>query len=384
MHSDIKIFLDHFQSSVDNNTFQKLTLSKPGSKSGELKNVYARLVEIKGALQLSFTHRYESRDEVKNYPVKDSLSKLEEWLGNDFLQAHLYSTEADYTLLFNKKRKPRLLTSKASSTAATSRSHDKTKKRMIASNQNTYLYKLGICSRDGQVLKSGQRKFRQINRYIEILDSLIKDTFEKKEISVLDVGCGKGYLTFALYDYLQSQLNKQPKITGIELRQELVDLTNKIARESSFDQLQYLAQDINDFQTQSLDILIALHACDIATDIAIAKGIKAKAQLIVVAPCCHKQIRKEIHCASELAPILQHGILEERQAEIITDGIRALLMEAHGYTTKVFEFISTEHTSKNLMIVGTKGKKNADVLEKIEAIKKAYGIKSHYLETLLA
>jgi hypothetical protein len=130
-------------------------------------------------------------------------------------------------------------------------------------------------------------------------------------------------------------------------------------------------------------MLIALHACDIATDIAIAKGIMADASIIVVAPCCHKQVRKQMNCTTEMQAILQHGIMEERQAELITDGIRALLLEANGYKTKVFEFISTEHTSKNLMITALKAKPNPDALAKIAAIKQQFGVEYHYLEKLL-
>ena len=130
-------------------------------------------------------------------------------------------------------------------------------------------------------------------------------------------------------------------------------------------------------------MLIALHACDIATDIAIAKGIQSDASIIIVAPCCHKQIRKEMNCSTSMQSILRHGILLERQAELVTDGIRALLLEANGYSTKVFEFISTEHTPKNVMIVATRGKINEDALGKIKSIKKEFGIGEHYLERLL-
>ena len=150
-----------------------------------------------------------------------------------------------------------------------------------------------------------------------------------------------------------------------------------------FDNLKFVAQDINEFKTDRLDMLIALHACDIATDVAIAKGIKADAKVVIVAPCCHKQIRKALAVKNEMQPILKYGILEERQAELLTDGIRALLMESKGYKTKVFEFISTEHTTKNVMIVGVQSKVKSDALQQVEAIKKHYGIGYHHLEKLL-
>ncbi|MFT5166114.1 MAG: SAM-dependent methyltransferase [Saprospiraceae bacterium] len=380
---EIETFIGEVRKSIASDTFVKLTLSKMAGGEEGLINVYIRKIELKGENQLSFTLHYQTRDEVKNHPIEEGLGIIRLWLGVTILNANLLTSEADYNLVFNKKRKARLLTKKASLKTVPSTTHDRSKARQITPEGNVYLRALGITSAEGKVMKEGQRKFKQINKYIEILSGLIKDNFEKEQLNILDVGSGKGYLTFALYDFLKNSLHKKPQIAGIELRQPLVDFTNQLAAETGFDQLQFIAKDINDFEVKDLDILIALHACDIATDIAIAKGIQSNAKLIVVAPCCHKQIRKEMNCSSELAPILKHGILEERQAELITDGIRALLLEAHGYKTKVFEFISTEHTSKNLMIVGTKAKADTGAYKKIEDIKKSFGIEEHYLEGLL-
>jgi len=328
--------------------------------------------------------RYETKDQVKNYKIEEALAIISLWLGETILHAQLMTITGDHVLVFNKRRKARLLNSKPTFTTLPPLTHDHQKAREIESAENVYLQALGISSSNGHVLKEGQRKYKQINKYIEILNNFIKDTFHKKEIKVLDVGSGKGYLTFALYDFLKNNLGKTPQIAGIELRQHLVDFTNDLAKKCGFTNLGFFAKDINDYEVSDLDILIALHACDIATDIAIAKGIQSNAALIVVAPCCHKQIRKEMKAQATWNPILKHGILEERQAELITDGIRALLMEAHGYKTKVFEFISTEHTAKNLMIVGQKTDVlNKEALEQIASIKKTFGIDSHYLETLL-
>jgi hypothetical protein len=198
------------------------------------------------------------------------------------------------------------------------------------------------------------------------------------------MGSGKGYLTFALYDYLNQQLQLDTQITGIELRPPLVQATNELARRIDYQQLHFEAMDIMDYPADQIDMLIALHACDIATDIAIAKGIQSQAEIIVVAPCCHKQVRKSMNPAGIMGDMLKHGILLERQAELLTDTIRSLLMEAHGYQTKVFEFISTEHTPKNMMIVGMKGKPNMEAMETVNALKKQFGVSSHYLETLLS
>jgi len=382
--SDIRQqFLDRLRDSIRRETFGKLTLSKPGGMDKNLRNVYARLIDIKGEPTLSFTLRYPTKDVTKNYPVAEGIGIIALWLGNDFLNGDLFTTEADIFIQYNKKRKPRMFTKPPSNLAMISKSHDKEKQRLIQTEGNPYLRAMGITGADEQVLAAGQRKFRQINKYIEIIDALLQQKSLPADPHIVDMGSGKGYLTFALYDHLRNNLHREPKITGIELRQNLVDFCNELAEETGFDGLEFVAQDINAYQSPRIDMLIALHACDIATDLAIAKGIKAGAEIIVVAPCCHKQVRKQMHTTNAMQSVLQHGILEERQAELLTDGIRALLLEAHGYRTKVFEFISTEHTSKNLMITGIKSDPNPAALAQVAAIKAQFGIGYHYLEKLL-
>lgn len=376
-------FVRRLQQSIESGSFIKLTLSKPGGKDKDLRNVYARLIELKGEQALSFTLRYATRDEVKNHPVPEALAMVGLWLGADFLNGDLFTPEEDVSIQFSKKRKPRLFFRPPSLQAQPSKTHDRQKQYLIEPAGNPYLQPMGITGAQGKVLAAGQAKYRQINKYIEIIDNLLRQHPLPEKPHIVDMGSGKGYLTFALYDHLANNLGLQPTITGIELRQKLVDFCNELAKESGYDGLSFLAQDINDFQPERIDLLIALHACDVATDIAIAKGIRSGAGIIIVAPCCHKQVRKQMNCRTDMQAILRHGILEERQAELITDGIRSLLMEAHGYQTRVFEFISTEHTAKNLMIVGTKGKKNEEALTQVEAIKKTYGIGFHYLEGLL-
>lgn len=377
-------FLHKLQNSLKTGTFVKLTLSKPPNKNNQLKNIYARLVEIKGEAMLSFTLRYATKDVTKNHPIVEAIAIIGSWLGCDFLNGDLYTTKEDIFIQYNKKRQPRIFTKPPSHQSVQPIEHNKQKKRLIeAHKDNLYLREMGIIGVDGQVLPTGQKKFRQINKYIEIIDAELQQSSLPTDAHIVDMGSGKGYLTFALYDYLTNTLGMTPTIIGIELRQNLVDFCNDLASKAGFEKLHFIAQDIQDYEPERIDMLIALHACDTATDLAIAKGIHAQAQVIVVAPCCHKQIRKQMHCESDLQSILKHGILEERQAELITDGIRALLMEAHGYKTKVFEFISTEHTSKNLMITGAKGSANAEALAKVDAIKKQFGIDTHYLEQLL-
>ncbi|TXB62866.1 class I SAM-dependent methyltransferase [Phaeodactylibacter luteus] len=377
-------FLAQFRQSIADGHFIKLTLSKAGGEDKEFKNVYARLITLKGEPHLSFTLRYATRDITKNHPPQEAEAMLGLWLGQDFLHGVLFTRDTDITLQYNRKRKPRLFSAKASLHEAPAQNHDQAKQYLIAAEGSPYLQAMGIASSTGKIKADGQRKFRQINKYIEIFDTLLSQAKSlPNDPHIVDMGAGKGYLTFALYDHLVNNRRLRPVITGIELRENLVVFGNELAAKAGYESLSFRAQDIFDFRPERIDVLIALHACDIATDIAIAKGVQAGAEIIVVAPCCHKQVRKAMAPPEELQPVLRHGILLERQAELLTDGIRALVMEANGYETKVFEFISTEHTSKNLMIVGVKGKANEKAMAEIAQLKARFGISEHYLETLL-
>ncbi|HAR65501.1 MAG TPA: SAM-dependent methyltransferase [Lentisphaeria bacterium] len=265
--------------------------------------------------------------------------------------------------------------------------HDKTKKRLIELKNNIYLLELGVITSDWQVKRNSEDKYRQINKFVEVVGGIIQKQGLEGTGNIFDMGSGKGYLTFALYDYLSQTLGLDPKLVGIELRPHLVDTCNRIAKLAKFDGLEFRAGAIDQVDLAGIEILIALHACDTATDDAIYRGIQAQAKIIISAPCCHKQLREQIKPSNELQEITRFGILEERQSEILTDGLRALILESQGYRTKVFEFISTEHTPKNVMIVAIKDQ-NAEgeaskKLAEIEAIKKLYNIEYHYLERLL-
>jgi SAM-dependent methyltransferase len=210
-------------------------------------------------------------------------------------------------------------------------------------------------------------KFRQIQKFVELLQHWLDaaqlvtpggshagGSSTRTPLTMVDMGCGKGYLTFAAHEWLQRRAPLPVEVLGVEDRPELVDLCNRVARKHQLTGLRFQVGKIAEFPPARLDILLALHACDTATDDAIAYGIRAEASLIVVAPCCHKELRPQLCPPPVLRDALRHGILLEREAEFVTDAFRAALLEWAGYETRVFEFISTEHTSKNLMIVGSK------------------------------
>ncbi|HLD65082.1 MAG TPA: methyltransferase, partial [Pseudomonas sp.] len=199
-------------------------------------------------------------------------------------------------------------------------------------------------------------------------------------------GSGKGYLTFAMHDYLRASLGLDARVTGVELREDMVDLGNAAAARLEQPGLAFQHGDVRSYTPAALDIMIALHACDVATDYAIHLGIRCGAAIIMCSPCCHKQIRPQMHSPALLRPMLQYGVHLGQEAEMVTDSLRALLLEACGYETKVFEFVSLEHTNKNKMILAVKRTEPvnpAELLEKIQGIKAFYGIEEHCLETLL-
>ena len=374
-------FLIQLQLALDNDELFKLTLSKPRSKRSQLRNIFIRPIMLSDEIVWNATLRYQTNDQTKNYTSAELVTSLESFLKDSFFYADLFFIDKKVTLLQSKKGNSKILTSKENHTIEIEE-HDHIKWRFIPES-TPYLHNLGISSSNGKVYGHAQDKFKQINKFIELLSNLIKD--DSSISSILDMGSGKGYLTFALHDYLSKKLNTKLKTTGIEIREDLIQKCNTIAEKNNMDGLSFQLGSIEDVEVAQSDIVIALHACDIATDMAIAKGIEAQAKYIVVAPCCHKQIRKAMKkTETKLNSVLKYGILKERQAEMITDTIRALLLETQGYDVNVFEFISSEHTGKNIMLTAKKtGQKNDTALHKINDLKQEFGIEYHYLEKLL-
>jgi hypothetical protein len=384
---NLETFIKALNDNVFHGRFIKLTLSDRRDKNDDLKNVFVKPVLLKRALMLSFVYRYPTKDITKNYEIEEGILLLRNMLDKQFYNADLFTAERDIHLTLTKNGKSIISEKTHASQQVPDTKHDKAKKRYINAENNIFLRELGVTSANGLVKNDKQDKFRQINKYVEIAEGIIKTADLPANFQITDMGSGKGYLTFALYDYLVNTLGLSPQISGVEVRKELVEKCNEIAAKAGFNQLKFIPGTIDNSQIGGPDVLIALHACDIATDQAIYRGIKSNAKIIMCAPCCHKQVRNSMKPANEIKAITRFGILEERQAEILTDTIRALILEAFGYKTKVFEFISTEHTPKNLLIVGVKADSNAsakaEALEKIKQLKATFNITYHQLEILM-
>lgn len=386
--ADVEKFSESLRESLRDKTFVKLTLGKYRGEDEGLKNIYARLVEIKKAAHLSLVYRYRTKDVVKNFPAAEGADLIGQLLEASFLSGHLFTTGQDLQIEFNRKRESRLISRPPTFADTPPPTHDRKKERLIELRGNVYLHALGVTNERGEVKERMGDKFRQINKFVEVLGGLFASSplAVAQKISIVDMGSGKGYLTFAAYDYFNNVLGIEAGVKGVEAREELVELCNDIALRAGFDKLRFSTGYINEVELEKTDVLIALHACDTATDDALYKGVAAGASIIITAPCCHKQLRPQIQPPEALTSMLRHGHLLERQAEMVTDSLRALLLEHSGYKTKVFEFISTEHTRKNTMIAAVRhdggGDKDA-ALRQFHRLKEFYGIHEQRLEQLL-
>ena len=378
-------FLQAFQQALESQSFDRMILSQYQGELEQLEKMTFRVVMLQGQPVLSCLYRHKTQDVTKNYSLDTALDTVTALLAQ-CKQANPLTTEQEWQLKKNKKKA--ILTQSKNKTvtkAVEQKGHDRVKQRFV--DQDSYfLQPLGITDAKAHIIPSMARKWKQINKFVEIFSGALSHIQLPEQLRVVDFGSGKGYLTFALYDYLLKQ-DLNPFVTGVELNSKMVEFCQEVADKSDFQQLDFFQGDVRTYQPERLDVMIALHACDVATDFAIHTGIRLNAEMIMCAPCCHKELRPQLKAPLVLQPMLQFGIHAGQQAEMLTDTIRALLLKAYGYETKVFEFVALEHTSKNKMILATKRKDyqapDVAVLAQIQALKEMYGIQKHSLELLL-
>ncbi|MBR4273230.1 MAG: SAM-dependent methyltransferase [Bacteroidales bacterium] len=383
-------FIDKLRSAIKKRTYVKLLLTKRVLGNQNLNKIVVRYVELSGKPHLQFVYKYDRNDEAKNFTIEDGITQLQSIIGNNFLDNYLYTTKEDLNLRYNNKNEGKIIKTKPTYNEAADGSHDEAKKRLLDTKKSVYFKSLGITDQKGEIIPSMNAKYKQVEKFVEIIDSLADNVKDCSPVKIADMGCGKGYLTFATYDYLTNNRELAVDMKGVETQENLVKFCNNIAQKSSFGGLEFVQSNINDYKPGELDILIALHACDTATDDAIYLGIQSGAKLIVVSPYCHKQIRQQMKITSNnvLEPALKYGVVMERMAELLTDSLRVLILNKNGYKTKLFEFIEPEFTSKNTIITAEKGEmpsaeEQAAIQAQIDAIKNKFGIKFHYLEKLI-
>lgn len=382
-------FYQALSASLENHSLTKLLLSKYRGADKTLQRITIRPITLQNEAVLSFVYRHQTNDITKNHGHNEAVALIKQLLGNDFKSAHLTTDSCEIQLEISKKGKSKITTHKLSKTSDSPVTHDREKKRFV-DIRRPFLTKLGVTDGQQALIPAMSKKWKQINKFIEVFSQALEGTPLSQEhgIRVVDFGSGKGYLTFAIHDYLRHSLHNDAQVTGVELRQALVDLCNNTAASLEHEGLEFVCGDVKTHAPKQTDVMIALHACDIATDYAIHYGIRANASIIMCSPCCHKQIRPQMQSPELIKPMLQYGVHMGQQAEMVTDSLRALFLEANGYSTKVFEFISLEHTNKNKMILAVKKAKHSaddqrNILKQIAEIKAFYGIKEHCLEGLL-
>jgi SAM-dependent methyltransferase len=375
-------FLGLLREAVLGGSLAKLTLGNPSGSDATLKNLFVRPVQLKVGPRFSFVWRHSTKDVTKNLGADDALVLLDSLIAVEFLDAHLF-TATQSAQLETGSGKPKLSLKSADNAVRPAVGNDRVKRRAIKADA-PWLRALGVTGSHGRPISTMADKFRQIQNFAEILTHLISEAPlpGNKRLGVFDMGCGKGYLTFAACELLGDNAD----VVGVESRGELVDFCNKTASELGLaPRLSFRKGSIAGIEIEGADILIALHACDTATDDALAKAIGARAALAVVAPCCQKEVRPQLVAPPVLSAALRHGIFEERQAEFATDALRALLLEWSGYRTRVIEFISTEHTAKNLMITAVRAGKGGDpeAAARVRELAAFYGIRHQALATHL-
>jgi SAM-dependent methyltransferase len=364
-----------------------------------LQRVIARPVLLRGQPHLSLVLRFPTKDITKNLSLDEAWDTLARWLRDGaFRNAHLFTPSEEVQLAFSKKGKATVRVGKI---AAANRvdagpideasNHNRDKHRLLELSR-PFLHELGVTDAQGRLVPAMSRKWKQINKFIEVFaaalarSSLAQSAHLEQPVHVVDFGSGKGYLTFAIHDWLRHTLQRKAHVTGVELRDDLVEFCRRAIDKLQLEGMDYEQGDVRDYRPTALNVMIALHACDIATDHAIHLGIRAGAEIILCSPCCHKEVRPQLLNPHPLRPILQHGIHQAQEAEMLTDGLRAMLLDAVGYDTQVFEFISLEHTNKNKMILAvkrTQARSSDEVRAQIRDVKAFYGIQAQCLEQLL-
>jgi hypothetical protein len=382
-------FLGLLASSLAKGTFVKLVLAKPQGAEPDLQRVVARRITLRGDDCLSLVFSHTTRDITKNLPLAAAQQWAREQLVTTFRNAHLLTTHEEVQLSFSKKGKAFVsVTATVQPSAAPAATHDREKQRALDLSR-PFLVALGVTTPQHTLVPAMARKWKQINRFVEVFAGALASSAlaEAAQVNVVDFGSGKGYLTFAVHDWLRHVKGVDAQVTGVELRPDMVQLGNDAIATLGLQGLRMEVGDLRSHAPAAVNVMIALHACDTATDHAIHLGLRAGADIIMCSPCCHKQLRPQLLSPHPMRPLLQHGVHVEQQAEMLTDGLRALLLEAQGYETQVFEFIALEHTRKNKMILAIKRRtpRPADAaLAQIRELKAFFGIREQCLESLLA
>ncbi|SOC41979.1 class I SAM-dependent methyltransferase [Ureibacillus acetophenoni] len=326
------------------------TISQPRQKSSEIKRVKLKPIELKGIYHIQFEYQYERILKHENVQL-DNIGKFIDDIFDQFRQAHMQFTKETIQIQLSKKNKVLWKSDKTVEKKEVNLSHNRKKQYLLDdSTPYPFLIRLGVQTEEGKVKKQKYDKFKQINRFVEFIDDSLDYLPKDKQIRILDFGSGKSYLTFALYHYLKVEKGLNIKVTGLDLKKEVIEECRKIASDLEYTDLEFLVGDINDYNEESsVDMVVTLHACDVATDMALARAVKWGSKVILSVPCCQHELNRQLDSPA-LNIMTQHGLIRERFAALATDSIRAEILTLVGYETQVLEFIDIEHTPKNILL----------------------------------
>jgi len=369
--------------SVLNNKFIFAVLSNLRKKDEEdFNKIDVKPVLIKDEIKFQFTYYYKNKVIHKNLEPYNTILEIEGLLTKNFRQGMIFTTEADYQILISKKGRINILKKKPTKETL-DLSHNREKNYIIEDNKPVdFLIRLGVMNESGRVVKKRYDKFRQINRFLEMVADVMPKINKNKTLTIIDFGCGKSYLTFGLYYYLVKILNLDVNIVGLDLKTDVIRFCNKVSEDLNYKNLKFIHGDIKDFQgIDRVDMVVTLHACDNATDAALVKAVEWDAQAILSVPCCQHEFFNKID-NKVLQPMLDHGIIKEKLSSLVTDSLRANILEILGYNVQLLEFIDMEHTPKNILIRAIKSdnKNNSDAIEKYKVFKEFWGLKDLHIE----
>ena len=336
---------------INEETIIKSTFSGVRKNSEKTFNkVTIKQVIIRNEKKYQFEYFYDKNVEHKNLNNDETISEISKLIGTYFKQALINTIKSDYQILVSKKGIAKIHTKEATRKFEEP-SHNKKKKYILNEGElNPFLMELGIMTSQGKIVNSKYDKFKQINRYLELVSDCIPYLDKNKTIRIIDFGCGKAYLTFALYDYLVLKMGYNVEIVGLDLKENVIKFCSDLAQKLNYKDLRFEQGDIKGFdQFTDVDMVISLHACNTATDEALAKAVNWGAKVILAVPCCQHEFLKKIK-NEKMIPMMKYGIIKEKLASLLTDSVRANVLEIMGYRTQVLEFIDMEHTPKNIMI----------------------------------
>lgn len=364
-----------------NQELKNIVISNSTDKD-QMSKVKIRPVLIKEKLNFQVTEYIGNQVFHKNYQRAELIENLPNWFDHLFRQAEIITLHGKAVVLISKNKKATVNYKKNKAVAVNDTNNSNlreesetlqhNRKKQYILQENTpipFLVDLGVMTKDGKVVKAKSDKFKQINRFLEFIEDILPHLDKEKELTILDFGCGKSYLTFAMYYYLRQMKGYRINIIGLDLKAEVIEHCNKLSERYGYDKLHFLVGDIASYTgSSSVDMVVTLHACDTATDHALHKAVTWGAKVILSVPCCQHELNKQLR-AEVLKPVLKYGIVKERMAALITDAIRAELLEQVGYRVQLLEFIDMEHTPKNILIRAVKRNANQEIMEKDDELK---------------